>query len=245
MIPFWVFSVLITYSHSESILINEIMTKVTSKSQYLEIARNSAETELNLDGHSILIAKTSTDRNNKRLQVSVAIDLSGHTMQIGQRFLVVGRHESETEANDIIPFIPTSPALQLVNKQLNAYNWLEIEPKRYMVIFLVHSPDKKIFEDQTIWPFKMGHHRMTNMGDELQHYLLSNFLDIFFVRGTSVPPVCKELNRFFVPEHLDEVHSIVTTGSSLDDLSISRCGLEFKKCLFRSYKSSAKTPGNS
>ena len=228
---------------AQPILLNEIMTKVTGKSQYLEIARYSADGELDLEGLSVLVAKTSTNRNDKRLEVSLAIDLSGLKFRNGQKFAVIGRHDSEVEANDLMPFKP-SPKFQLINKQLNAYNWLEIEPLKYMIVFLVRSSTKKIFEDTTIWPFQVGHSRLTKMDGSLQHYLLSNFVDLLFVRGTSVPANCPDLDKIFIPEFLDEVKSIVTTGSSLDDLSISRCGLQFKKCLFDKFKSSTMTPGN-
>ena len=244
MVLLMVLSLLLSRIIAQPILLNEIMTKVTGKSQYLEIARNSAESELDLDGLSVLVAKTSTNRNDKRLDVSLAIDLSGLKLRIGQKFAVLGRHESEVEANDLIPFKP-SQNFQLVNRQLTAYNWLEIEPTRFMIIFLVHSSTKKIFEDSSIWPFQTGHGQRKKMDDSLQHYLLSNFVDLLFVRGTSMTTKCQELQRIFVPEHLDEVKSIVTTATSVDALSISRCGLEFKKCLFDKFKSSAKTPGKS
>ena len=243
MTPIWVLLLLFGYIQPQTILINEIMTKVTGKSQYLEIARNSADNELDLDGMSIVIAKTSSNRNNKKLEVSLAIDLSGYKLRTGQHFAVIGRHESEMEGNDLIAFEPSSPKIQLVNKQLTAYNWLDVEPTKYMIIFLVHSTSKKIFDDKVIWPYQYGHHSLKNMGDDLEHYLLSNFIDLLFVHGLSVTKTCKDVERLFVPEHLDEIHSILTTASSLDDLSISRCGLLFQKCLFKSFKSSARTPG--
>ena len=234
---------LMNLTEPEPILINEIMTKVTTASQYLELARNSDDSELDLNGFSVVIAQTSTDRHNKKLQVTLGIDLSGQKLTVGQRFIVIGRHENEAEANDLMPFKPASPNFQLVNRQLTAKNWLDVGPDRYMVVFLVHSAEKRIFEDSSIWPYKTGHSQLKKMSDDLEHYLLSNFVDILFIRGTSVPPVCKDLTRIFVPEFLDDVQSIVTTGPSLDELSISRCGLEFKKAQFHNFKSSAKTPG--
>ena len=242
MLPWLV--LLSAQTNPSNILISEIMVKdrfSVGKSMFLEIARYSDDDEIVLDGYSVLVATTSTDRNLKTLQVLCAIDLSGTKMKPNQRYGVIGRSAQEAEANDIVPFAPSSK-FQLINRQLTSKNWLTVDFNKHLVVFLLYSENKKIFDDVNVWDFGIGAPNKKKMSPGLENYALSNFVDILFINGISAPSTCNVLHKMF-NNYLPEVISVMTTSTAPEDLSISRCGKEFKKCLFHNYKSSLPTPG--
>ena len=231
------------------ILISEVLTKDRSsahESMFLELERYTSYTDISLNGYSIVVAQTSTSANRasqKSLEVSMAIDLSGERMLEGQKFAILGRNPQEAQNYDIVPFKPSS-RFKLVNSLLNSYNWLNVEDKRHLVIFLMYSSSKTIFEDVSVWPYSKGPANQKKMVSDLEHYILSNLIDVLIINGIGAPDTCNVLQTLFVPEHMDEINSFINPITASNTLSVSRCGLEFKKFAFSDYKASKPTPGN-
>ena len=232
----------------KKILISEILTKDRSsvrESMFLELERYTSYIDIDLDGYSVVVAQTSISTNRaskKSLEVLLAIDLSGNRLLEGQKYMVIGRNPQEARNYDIVPFKPSSK-FKLVNSQLNSYNWLNVEDKRHLVIFLVYSSNKKIFEDPSVWPYSTGPANQKKMVPDLEHYILSNLIDVVIINGIHAADTCNALHTLLVPEHVDEIDSFFNPISASNTLSISRCGLVFKKFAFADYKASKPTPG--
>ena len=232
----------------KKILISEVLTKdrsATHQSMFLELERYTSSIDIGLDGYSVVVAQTSTSTNRaskKSLEVLLAIDLSDKKMVEGQKFMVIGRDHQEAGNYDTVPFQPNSK-FRLVNKQLNSYNWLSVEDKRHVIIFLVYSDSKTIFEDNSVWPYSSGPGNKKKMDPDLETYILANLVDVLIVHGISAPETCNVLHSLFVPEHLDEVNSFYNPIMASRAISISRCGLQFKKFAFSDYKATKPTPG--
>ena len=127
------------------------------------------------------------------LEVRLAIDLSDLTFKAGQKHAVIGRSQQELEDNDILGWSP-SLKFQLVNQQANSHDWLHVDQKRHLIVFLCYSDSKTIFQDLNVWTFFTANARKKKMDPPLQHYLLSNLADIFFVCGTGAPGMNFDIN---------------------------------------------------
>ena len=92
-----------------------------------------------------MIAQTSTNKNYKKdLEITTAISLSSVKMKPGQKYGLIGRNENEMVATDLLPFKPSPTVLQTPGLKTSR-NWLSVDAKKLMVIFLIHSDDKEIF----------------------------------------------------------------------------------------------------
>ena len=158
--------------------------------------------------------------------MSSAFDLSSAQLIVGQKFGVVGRHETHMQKNDLIPFKPSPLILQTPGIR-NAWNWLSVKENRHVIIFLVYSDNKIIF-DHDVWPlYGLSGHRSAVMKDAFLTYVLHNLVDILIIGGTSAANSCKPLTTIFEPDILSEVQSVPSPDNAQTLLSIARCGVTF------------------
>ena len=103
-------------------------------------------------GYSIVIAQTvaSLGINKGKLQITTAISLSSVKMKSNQMYGVIGRTENDIGANDLLHFKPAPMVLQSPASKTSR-NWLSVDRNKLMVIFLIHSKDKDIFDRQVLF----------------------------------------------------------------------------------------------
>ena len=233
----------VSSENPKRIFLNEVMTSrvLYEKSQFLEISREYIEDEVNLEGYSLLVAETSISKNIKpNLEVRCAFDLSNTNMKINQRWGVIGRVRADMENNDILEFLPGAQ-FKKIQPTINAYNWLSLEPHKHMVIFLVFSPNLKIF-DHSIWNFWNSNTK--KLHGVLEKYLIENLVDVLIVSGTAATNgPCKDLSRLFPPDVLPEIKGYNNPNTALWGMSISKCGVAYEAKNLDAWKDGKPTPG--
>ena len=97
-------------------------------------------------GYSLVVAETATSQRLKdHLIVTSAFDLSNSKMKSGDTYAVIGRSQTHLKEYDILPWIPSPLTLQSPGNK-DAWTWLSVKENSNMVVFLIYSEEKKLFD---------------------------------------------------------------------------------------------------
>ena len=93
-----------------------------------------------------MVAETSTTiRLKGHLIMTSAFDLSSGKIKSGDTYAVIGRSGTHLKDYDILPWIPSPLTLQSPGNK-DAWTWLSVGENLHMVVFLIYSENKKIFD---------------------------------------------------------------------------------------------------
>ena len=242
------------YQNPHTLLLSEAMTiKRANKSQFLELFRPKAEECVSLAGYSVLITETVSENRAynsvAKMFVKAAFDLKDVQFKKGKQYGVIGRDPYEASPDDLMAWKP-SQALQAPSKLLTSYDFLDVEDNQMMVIYLLYSQEKSIF-DVTVWPSNTRWGRNLLLKDNILKYVLDSTVDSMIIGGLGSPRMCSGVKDIFqemfkdqtcakpiapINPLCDSVESIITPSTTNMPISVNKCGAQDLPFLFHSMK---------
>lgn len=121
----------------------------------------------------MIVAETKKDHGATNLYVKSAFDLKGTEMQDNQELATIGRSPLEKTHGDILPWVPSTQAIQVPSQSLSSTDFLSVQYKETEVVFLMYNAEKSIF-DTTVWPQNARYGRAMYMKGPLLAYVMEN-----------------------------------------------------------------------
>ena len=228
--------------------------KRDDKSQFLELFRPKAEQCVSLAGYSILIAETVggplTYNAAGKLYIKAAFDLKDVQFKQGKQYGVIGRDPLQASPDDLMTWKPSHLALRSPSKMLTSFDFLTVEDQQIMVIFLLYSNDKSIF-DSSIWPMNARWGRNLLLKDSILKFVLDKSIDSMIIGGLGSQKMCNDVKTIFEEMFTSQtcanptaptnplcsgLESVPTPSTTNMALSINKCGTQELPFLFHSMK---------
>ena len=231
------------------ILLNELSTRETVASQFIEGMRLEFQEEVDLKNYAITVVESTTERWLKgKLVVRSVFDLTKTKLKAGQQFFLVGRDPSVVGTSDILPFSPNTNVLRLITRGKKngvhtfdtSLNFLKVDPNKLLLVFLTYSSTHNIFH-RDIWPFTQANKRVVEK--QFQNYLLENILDITVLAGANAPIKCSDIDKFLEPIMSDGITAALCPSNANTLLGLSRCGTIFEGKRMNQWKPGKLTIG--
>lgn len=198
------------------LVINEVDT-LDGDGGFVEIY-NPLEQELGLDGFSMITATRSKSQHSDTLAVQHVIDLSGTVIKEKQHYAIVSTVNNGE--NSLVPLFPNSK--WRVFGKADHKNWLRVEQKKFMVVFLIYSPNINILD---VAQLKGREKTLFVQGDLLEHIKLYA-RDYISIKKFNGPSTCHFLESFLKPKQTPrrkQLDAFLEEYTGTAPYSINRC----------------------
>ena len=146
------------------VLISEVDTTDPNGYIYVELYSPKLE-KIKLDGYSLMTASRSQTKEPDTLSVRHLIDLSGSEIPQGKNYGIITTHNNGRESL-VKPF--PSQKWKVYGKPDR--NWLKVEDKKFLTIFLMYNPTKPVFNHANRSP----NSKYLVVKDDIKEYLDEN-----------------------------------------------------------------------